>query len=158
MLIYWLSLPTFVYYLNFARTLTSTASQPFPVVPLCDFSNVYHWQSLFAALLRCSSIFAASSCVRYCVYANFGLYGAPSYTVLWFSCTTATCCWLRDSGELEKIEFYSNEGVTQRKLLHSRMQFSSSATKSDIKIIFPLCTNFNFFSSPSNCCCFFGAI
>lgn len=114
----------------------------------------------FARLRRFFAV--ASSCVRYCVYANFGLlvHILHCFMTLMYE----RCCMLRrcDSGDLEKIEFYLNEGVTQRKLLHNSHEKRCSSfllhsqPTTEIKIIFPLCTNFNFFSS-SHCRWFRGA-
>ena len=85
--------------------------------------------------------------------ANFGLYGAH-LTQCYVMTLMYNCYMLLTRCDFKKIEFYSNERVTQRKHCAEhkkervKMQclFSSwGKGEIKIKIIFPRCTNFNFF-------------
>lgn len=124
--------------------------------PIMWLFKMYIIANLF---MRCSSSPNIFSCCKFmcailccCVYANFGLYGA--HLTLHCVMTFMYNCWnmlltLRDFWELEKIEFIQMKGslngnccATNRRVKMQR--FLLLAAK--IKIIFPLCTNFNFFS------------
>lgn len=130
----------------------------------------YHCQSLYATLLQQACLLlalclrgAASSCVRYCVVCVFMQISVFMVHIVHCVMTLMYNCYMLLTPRLWVGEnrIYLNERVTQRKLLlhkHNGKEVELKCilllrllmflqTKKEIKIIFPLCTNFNFFSS-----------